>query len=37
MWINGYHQKCRDLVGPELEKLKELGAYEWLMKETEKL
>lgn len=33
--INGYHQKCRDVVGPLLEKQGHKEAKEWLWRETE--
>jgi hypothetical protein len=33
-WINDYHNKTADLVGPELKKQKKMKEYEWLMKQT---
>ncbi|XP_030058638.1 LOW QUALITY PROTEIN: xaa-Pro aminopeptidase 1-like [Microcaecilia unicolor] len=34
-WVNSYHQKCRDVVGPELEKQGRLDALQWLVRETQ--
>jgi len=36
-WINDYHKKCRDIVGPELEKSGQHDALSWLQRETEPL
>uniref|UniRef100_A0A8C5R3B9 X-prolyl aminopeptidase 1 n=1 Tax=Leptobrachium leishanense TaxID=445787 RepID=A0A8C5R3B9_9ANUR len=34
-WVNAYHQKCRDVVGAELEKQGRAGALQWLIRETQ--
>ena len=34
-WINDYHKKCRDVIGPELEKSGRQDALSWLLRETE--
>ena len=36
-WVNVYHKKCRDIIGPELEKSGRLDALSWLQRETEPL
>jgi len=36
-WVNDYHKKCRDIIGPELEKSGRLDALSWLQRETEPL
>lgn len=36
-WINNYHKKCRDVIGPELEKSGRQDALRWLQRETEPL
>jgi len=36
-WINDYHQKCRDVIGPELEKSGRHDALSWLQRETKPL
>lgn len=36
-YINDYHRKCRDIVGPVLEKQGKVEAKKWLWKETEPL
>jgi Xaa-Pro aminopeptidase len=33
-WLNDYHQKCRDIIGPELQKSGRVTAYDWLLRET---
>ncbi|KAL3282457.1 hypothetical protein HHI36_005641 [Cryptolaemus montrouzieri] len=33
--LNRYHQNCRDIVGPVLDKQEQLKAKEWLWRETE--
>ena len=33
-YINQYHQKCRDLVGPLLRKMGKTEGYNWLFRET---
>ena len=33
-YINQYHQKCRDLVGPLLLSMGKTDGYNWLVKET---
>lgn len=34
-WLNDYHSKCRDIVGPELQRQGKTAAYQYLMRETE--
>ena len=34
-WLNGYHQLCRDRVGPILKESGSSHALEWLIKETQ--
>ncbi|XP_029466206.1 xaa-Pro aminopeptidase 1 [Rhinatrema bivittatum] len=34
-WVNSYHQKCRDVVGPELKKQGRLESLQWLIRETQ--
>ena len=34
-YINTYHQKCRDIIGPLLDETKYQGAKAWLWRETE--
>ena len=34
-WVDQYHQQCRNLVGPELERQGRTRALQWLLKETE--
>jgi len=34
-WLNGYHQTCRDRVGPLLKQLGKTEALEWLVNETQ--
>ena len=33
-YINQYHQKCRDMVGPLLLSMGKTDGYNWLVKET---
>ena len=33
-YINQYHQKCRDMVGPLLKRMGKTEGYNWLIKET---
>ena len=33
-YINQYHQKCRDIVGPLLKRMGKTEGYNWLIKET---
>lgn len=37
IWLNEYHQTCRELVGAHLDKTGKLKVKEWLMKATEPL
>ncbi|XP_063818716.1 xaa-Pro aminopeptidase 1 [Pseudophryne corroboree] len=34
-WVNDYHKKCRDVIGPELKKQGRDEALQWLNKETQ--
>uniref|UniRef100_A0A8C6XPJ1 X-prolyl aminopeptidase 1 n=2 Tax=Naja naja TaxID=35670 RepID=A0A8C6XPJ1_NAJNA len=34
-WLNDYHRKCREVIGPELEQQGRHGALQWLIRETE--
>jgi len=34
-WLNGYHQTCRDRVGPILKEMGRVEAMEWLIRETQ--
>jgi len=34
-WINNYHKRCRDVIGPELEQSGRQDALSWLQRETE--
>ncbi|XP_064599693.1 xaa-Pro aminopeptidase 1-like [Liolophura sinensis] len=36
-WLNEYHDKCRDMIGPVLLEQGKKEAYDWLMRETEPL
>uniref|UniRef100_A0A8C3GTZ7 X-prolyl aminopeptidase 1 n=1 Tax=Corvus moneduloides TaxID=1196302 RepID=A0A8C3GTZ7_CORMO len=36
-WVNEYHQKCREVVGAELERQGRHEALQWLLRETEPL
>uniref|UniRef100_A0A8C3UG58 Xaa-Pro aminopeptidase 1 n=1 Tax=Catharus ustulatus TaxID=91951 RepID=A0A8C3UG58_CATUS len=36
-WVNEYHQKCREVVGAELERQGRHEALRWLLRETEPL
>uniref|UniRef100_A0A8B9VM61 Xaa-Pro aminopeptidase 1 n=1 Tax=Anas zonorhyncha TaxID=75864 RepID=A0A8B9VM61_9AVES len=36
-WVNDYHQKCREVIGAELERQGRLEALQWLIRETEPL
>ncbi|XP_009641762.1 xaa-Pro aminopeptidase 1 isoform X1 [Egretta garzetta] len=36
-WVNGYHQKCREVIGAELERQGRHEALRWLIRETEPL
>ncbi|XP_044267997.1 xaa-Pro aminopeptidase 1 [Tribolium madens] len=36
-YLNAYHQQCRDMLGPILEKQGQVEAKDWLWKETEPL
>ncbi|KFP82786.1 Xaa-Pro aminopeptidase 1 [Acanthisitta chloris] len=36
-WVNDYHQKCREVVGAELERQGRHEALRWLIRETEPL
>ncbi|XP_030309342.1 xaa-Pro aminopeptidase 1 isoform X3 [Calypte anna] len=36
-WVNDYHQKCREVVGAELERQGRREALQWLLRETEPL
>ncbi|NXA20114.1 XPP1 aminopeptidase, partial [Ibidorhyncha struthersii] len=36
-WVNDYHQKCREVIGAELERQGRHEALRWLMRETEPL
>uniref|UniRef100_A0A7M4EXI4 X-prolyl aminopeptidase 1 n=1 Tax=Crocodylus porosus TaxID=8502 RepID=A0A7M4EXI4_CROPO len=33
-WVNNYHQKCREVIGAELERQGRHEALQWLLKET---
>ena len=33
-WLNDYHKKTAELVGPELKKQNKAKEYDWLMKNT---
>jgi len=33
-WLNGYHAKCRDVLGPKMQEQGLSDAYEWLLRET---
>ncbi|NXJ63748.1 XPP1 aminopeptidase, partial [Rostratula benghalensis] len=36
-WVNDYHQKCREVIGAELERQGRHEALRWLIRETEPL
>ncbi|NWR69432.1 XPP1 aminopeptidase, partial [Centropus unirufus] len=36
-WVNDYHQKCREVIGAELERQGRHEALQWLIRETEPL
>ncbi|KFP90050.1 PREDICTED: xaa-Pro aminopeptidase 1 [Apaloderma vittatum] len=36
-WVNDYHQKCREVIGTELERQGRHEALQWLIRETEPL
>uniref|UniRef100_A0A8C9GD16 X-prolyl aminopeptidase 1 n=1 Tax=Pavo cristatus TaxID=9049 RepID=A0A8C9GD16_PAVCR len=36
-WVNDYHQKCREVIGAELERQGRHEALQWLIQETEPL
>uniref|UniRef100_A0A4W3K521 Xaa-Pro aminopeptidase 1 n=1 Tax=Callorhinchus milii TaxID=7868 RepID=A0A4W3K521_CALMI len=36
-WINSYHQLCREVLRPELEKQGKVEALHWLLRETESI
>ncbi|NXF54461.1 XPP1 aminopeptidase, partial [Oceanites oceanicus] len=36
-WVNDYHQKCREVIGAELERQGRREALRWLIQETEPL
>ncbi|KAF1504413.1 Xaa-Pro aminopeptidase 1, partial [Megadyptes antipodes antipodes] len=36
-WVNDYHQKCREVIGAELERQGRYEALRWLIQETEPL
>ena len=36
-WLNNYHSKCAEIVGPELEKLNKLKVRDWLLEQTKPL
>ncbi|KAM9232016.1 xaa-Pro aminopeptidase 1 isoform 3-T3 [Leptosomus discolor] len=36
-WVNDYHQKCREVIGAELERQGRHEALQWLVRETEPL
>lgn len=33
-WLNSYHAKCTELIGPELKKAGQNDVYEWLLEQT---
>ncbi|NWQ74600.1 XPP1 aminopeptidase, partial [Columbina picui] len=36
-WVNNYHEKCREVIGAELERQGRHEALQWLIRETEPL
>lgn len=37
LWLDNYHQMCRDIVGKALEDQGRHGALQWLLRETQPL
>lgn len=36
-WLNRYHERCAELVGPELKQAGQNEVYEWLLEQTKSI